>query len=92
MSELVGREPGVSCAAAAQGIRRFGKWAPEHTEIHGFVKAILDQMSNRGSAAKPLLIKNTQLKTPPKGRGRSVKAAHIESWSVEISPSQVPRR
>lgn len=47
MSELVGREPGVSCAAAAQGIRRFGKWAPEHTEIHGFVKAILDQMSNR---------------------------------------------
>ena len=46
LCEVVGKEPGVSYAAAAQGIRRFWKRASEHPEMGGFVKALLDQMSN----------------------------------------------
>jgi len=46
LCEVVGKEPGVSYAAAAQGIRRFWKRASDHPEMGGFVKALLDQMSN----------------------------------------------
>ena len=88
-----GREvPGLNGGASANGIRQFWKPIPEHPEQEAFSKALLDQMLNLGSAAKPLLIKNAQLKTPPKGGGPSAKAAHIESWRVETLPSQVRRR
>jgi len=46
LCEVVWKEPGVSYAAAAQGIRRFWKRASDHPEMGGFVKALLDQMSN----------------------------------------------
>jgi hypothetical protein len=46
LGEVVGREPGVSYAAAAQGIRRFWKRAPDDAEMRGFVKALVEQMSN----------------------------------------------
>ena len=44
--EVVGMEPGVIYAAAAQGIRRFWKWAPNSPEMQAFVAALLDQLSN----------------------------------------------
>jgi len=44
--EVVGRESGVSYAAAAQGIRRFWKRAPNSPEMRAFVAALLDQMAN----------------------------------------------
>ena len=53
LGEVVEREPGVSYAAAAQGIRRFWRRAPNSTEMQAFVTAPLDQLSNGGSAAKP---------------------------------------
>ena len=46
LGEGVGRESGVSDAATAQGIRRFWKRAPDHAEMRGVVKALVDQMSN----------------------------------------------
>jgi len=45
-SEVVGRETGVSCAAAAQGFRRFWKRTSDRAEIRGLVKALLDKLSN----------------------------------------------
>ena len=52
LGEVVEREPGVSYAAAAQGIRRFWKRVPNSPEMQAFVAALLDQLSNVGSAAK----------------------------------------
>jgi hypothetical protein len=46
LGEVVEREPGVSYAAAAQGIRRFWKRAPNTPEMQAFVAALLDQLSN----------------------------------------------
>jgi hypothetical protein len=46
LSEVVGKEPGVSYAAAAQGIRRFWKRAPNKPDMQAFVTALLDQLSN----------------------------------------------
>ena len=46
LGEVVEREPGVSYAAAAQGIRRFWKRAPNSPEMQAFVAALLDQLSN----------------------------------------------
>jgi len=46
LGEGVAREPGVSSAAAAQGIRRFWKRAPNTPEMQAFVAALLDQLSN----------------------------------------------
>jgi hypothetical protein len=46
LGEVVEREPGVSYAAAAQGIRRFWKRAPNNPEMQAFVAALLDQLSN----------------------------------------------
>jgi hypothetical protein len=46
LGEVVEREPGVSYAAAAQGIRRFWKRAPNNPEMQAFVAAFLDQLSN----------------------------------------------
>jgi putative transposase len=46
LSEVVEREPGVSYAAAAQGIRRFWKRTPDNADMRGFVKALLDKLSN----------------------------------------------
>ena len=46
LGEVVGREPGVSYAAAAQGIRRFWKRAPNTPEMQAFVADLLDQLSN----------------------------------------------
>ena len=43
---VVEREPGVSYAAAAQGIRRFWKRATNTPEMQAFVAALLDQLSN----------------------------------------------
>jgi hypothetical protein len=46
LSEVVGKEPGVSYAAAAQGIRRFWKRAPNSPEMQALVTALLDHLSN----------------------------------------------
>jgi hypothetical protein len=46
LGEVVEREPGVSYAAAAQGIRRFWKRAPNSPEMQAFVTTLLDQLSN----------------------------------------------
>ena len=46
LSEVVARAPGVSYAAAAQGIRRFWKRAPNNAEMQAFVAGLLDQLSN----------------------------------------------
>ncbi len=46
LGEVVGREPGVSYAGAAQGIRRFWKRAPNSPEMRAFVAALLKQLSN----------------------------------------------
>ena len=46
VDEGVGREPGISDAAAAQGIRRFWKRAPDHAGMRGFANALVGQMSN----------------------------------------------
>ena len=46
LSEVVGKEPGVCYAAAAQGIRRFWKRAPNSPEMQAFVTTLLDQLSN----------------------------------------------
>jgi len=46
LGEVVEREPGVSYAAAAQGIRRFWRRAPNSTEMQAFVTTLLDQLSN----------------------------------------------
>jgi hypothetical protein len=45
LGEVVGRESGVSYLAAAQGIRRFWKWAPSSPEICAFVAVLLDPLS-----------------------------------------------
>jgi len=42
LGEVVEREPGVSYAAAAQGIRRFWKRAPNSPEMQAFVTTLLD--------------------------------------------------
>ncbi len=41
-----GGEAGVRYAAAAQGIRRFWKRAPNSPEMQAFVAALLDQLAN----------------------------------------------
>jgi hypothetical protein len=46
LGEVVEREPGVSYAAAAQGIRRFWRRAPNSTGMQAFVTTLLDQLSN----------------------------------------------
>ncbi len=46
LSEVVRKEPEVSYAAAAQGIRRFWKLAPDRPEMQAFVKALTASMSN----------------------------------------------
>ena len=46
LGEVVAREPGVSYAAAAQGIRRFWKRAPNTPEMQAFIAALLDRLSN----------------------------------------------
>jgi hypothetical protein len=46
LGEVVEREPGVSYAAAAQGIRRFWKRAPNTPEMQAFIAALMDQLSN----------------------------------------------
>lgn len=46
LGEVVEREPGVSYAAAAQGIRRFWKRAPNNPEMQAFIAALLDQLTN----------------------------------------------
>ena len=46
LGEVVEREPGVTYAAAAQGIRRFWKRVPNSPEMQAFVAALLDQLSN----------------------------------------------
>ena len=45
LSEVVGKAPGVSYAAAAQGIRRFWKQAPDRPEMQAFAKALTTHMS-----------------------------------------------
>jgi hypothetical protein len=44
--EVVGIEPGISYAAAAQGIRRFWERAPNSPEMPASVAALLDPLSN----------------------------------------------
>ena len=46
LSEVVGKEPKVSYAAAAQGIRRFWKLAPNRPEMQAFAKVLTANMSN----------------------------------------------
>ena len=46
LGEVVRKEPGVSYAAAAQGIRRFWKRTPNSPEMQAFVTTLLDQLSN----------------------------------------------
>jgi hypothetical protein len=46
LSQVVRNEAGVRYAAAAQGIRRFWKRAPNSPEMQAFVTALLDQLSN----------------------------------------------
>ena len=46
LGEVVEREPGVSYAAAAQGIRRFWERAPNSPEMPASVAALLDPLSN----------------------------------------------
>jgi hypothetical protein len=43
-SDPIAPFPGVSYAAAAQGIRRFWKRAPNSPEMQAFVAALLDQL------------------------------------------------
>ncbi len=45
LSEVVGREPRISYAAAAQGIRRFWKRAPGHPGMRAFARALVANMS-----------------------------------------------
>jgi hypothetical protein len=45
-TEVGWKEPEVSYAAAAQGIRRFWKRVRDHADMRRFVKALLDQMPN----------------------------------------------
>jgi hypothetical protein len=47
LCEGVGRELGLSYAAEAQEIRRSWKRALDQAEMRSFVKALLDQVSNR---------------------------------------------
>jgi hypothetical protein len=43
LGEVVGREPGVSYAAEAQGIRRFWKQTPNNPEMQALVATLLAQ-------------------------------------------------
>jgi hypothetical protein len=66
--------------------------APSNTPRAGRVQqGLLESSVEPRFCCKTPLIKSPQLKTPPRGGGPSVKAAHIESWSVETLPSKVRR-